>query len=259
MKFEIKSLIGFSVAAGILLAGYSFRSVNTDVEFVEGKAPNILLIMADDMGYADIGCYGSEVATPNLDRLAAKGIRFRQFYNGARCCPTRASLLTGLYPHQAGIGLMTNDPEDSTAYQYNLPGYQGSLNNKCVTIAEVLKSRGYQTMMSGKWHVGYHDREKWPLQRGFDKYYGVLAGAANYFNPTELRGLTLMNEPVKPEGKDFYLTDALTDHAIQFINESHQQTKAPFFMYQSALAIERLAAGRRQIPWKIQNRLEDAS
>jgi arylsulfatase A-like enzyme len=187
--------------------------------------------MADDMGYSDIGCYGSEIATPNLDRLATGGIRFRQFYNGARCCPTRASLLTGLYPHQAGIGHMTNDPEDSTAYQYNLPGYQGSLNNKCVTIAEVLKSKGYQTMMSGKWHVGYHDRQKWPLQRGFDKYYGILAGAANYFNPAGLRGLSLMNEPVKPEGEDFYLTDALTDHAIGFLNENHQQAKAPFFMY----------------------------
>ncbi|TDQ07500.1 arylsulfatase [Pedobacter metabolipauper] len=232
MKFEIKRLIGFSIAAGILLAGYSFRSANAvNTKPVLEKAPNILIIMADDMGYSDIGCYGSEIATPNLDQLAASGIRFRQFYNGARCCPTRASLLTGLYPHQAGIGHMTNDPEDSTAYQYNLPGYQGSLNNKCVTIAEVLKTRGYQTMMSGKWHVGYHDRQKWPLQRGFDKYYGILAGAANYFNPTGLRGLTLMNEPVKPKGKDFYLTDALTDHAIDFLNENHQQTKAPFFMY----------------------------
>ncbi len=231
MVFNIKKTIGFSVLAAVLLAGYSFRSTGVDKTPSLEKAPNILLIMADDMGYADIGCYGSEIATPNLDQLAKEGIRFRQFYNGARCCPTRASLLTGLYPHQAGIGHMTNDPEDSTAYQYNLPGYQGSLNNKCVTIAEVLKARGYQTMMSGKWHVGYHGREKWPLQRGFDKYYGILAGAANYFNPTGLRGLTSMNEAVEPEGKDFYLTDALTDHAIQFLDERQQQAKSPFFMY----------------------------
>lgn len=230
MNHKIKQIIGFSVAAGILLAGYAFKSSGTKTP-PPGKAPNILLIMADDMGYADIGCYGSEVATPNLDQLAAGGIRFRQFYNGARCCPTRASLLTGLYAHQTGIGHMTNDPEDSTAFQYNLPGYQGSINTKCVTIAEVLKPRGYQTMMSGKWHVGYHDRQKWPLQRGFDKYYGILAGAANYFNPTDLRGLTFMNEPVMPEGKDFYLTDAITDHAIRFLDRNHQQAKSPFFLY----------------------------
>lgn len=232
IKFEIKKLLIFSIATGILLAGFAFRSTQSlGAKPLPEKAPNILLIMADDMGYADIGCYGSEIATPNLDWLAAGGIRFRQFYNGARCCPTRASLLTGLYPHQTGIGHMTNDPEDSTTYNYNLPGYQGSLNNKCVTIAEVLKSRGYQTMMSGKWHVGYHDRQKWPLQRGFDKYYGILAGAANYFAPTGPRGLTLMNDPVQPEGSDFYLTDAITDHAIQFLNENHQAAKAPFFMY----------------------------
>jgi len=232
MKSEIKKLLLFSIVSGTLLAGFAFRSTHTPAaKALAQKAPNILLIMADDMGYADIGCYGSEIATPNLDRLAAGGIRFRQFYNGARCCPTRASLLTGLYPHQAGIGHMTNDPEDSTAYNYNLPGYQGSLNNKCVTIAEVLKSRGYHTMMSGKWHLGYHGRQKWPLQRGFDKYYGILAGAANYFSPTGPRGLTLMNDPVQPEGPGFYLTDAITDHAVQFLNENREAIKTPFFMY----------------------------
>jgi len=195
------------------------------------KAPNILLIMADDMGFADIGCYGSEVATPNLDKLAAGGIRFRQFYNNARCCPTRASLLTGLYPHQAGIGHMSNDPEDSTSFNYNLPGYQGALNKKCVTIAEVLKTKGYQTLMSGKWHVGYHGEQRWPLQRGFDKYYGLLAGATNYFNPSGGRGLMLMNNKIAPEGENFYLTDALTNYAIKFLDENKQENKAPFFMY----------------------------
>jgi len=194
------------------------------------KAPNILLIMADDMGFADIGCYGSEVATPNLDRLAANGIRFRQFYNNARCCPTRASLLTGLYPHQAGIGHMSNDPEDSTSFNYNLPGYQGSLNNKCVTIAEVLKTKGYQTLMSGKWHVGYHGEQRWPLQRGFDKYYGLLAGATNYFNPSGGRGLMLMNDKIQAGGYHFYLTDAITDYAVKFLNENKKESKAPFFM-----------------------------
>ncbi|MGM9478371.1 arylsulfatase [Pedobacter sp. GSP4] len=195
------------------------------------KSPNILLIMADDMGYADIGCYGSEIATPNLDKLAANGIRFRQFYNNARCCPTRAALLTGLYPHQAGIGHMSNDPEDSTSFNYNLPGYQGSLNNKCVTIAEVLKSKGYQTLMSGKWHVGYHGEQRWPLQRGFDKYYGLLAGATNYFNPSGGRGLMLMNDKIQPTGDNFYLTDAITDYAVKFLDENKKENKSPFFMY----------------------------
>ncbi|MFT3902202.1 MAG: arylsulfatase [Niabella sp.] len=199
--------------------------------FAQDKRPNIVLIMADDMGYADIGCYGSEIHTPNIDGLAANGLRFRQFYNAARCCPSRASLMTGLYPHQAGIGHMTNDPEDSTAFNYGVPAYQGSINNESVTIAEVLKSVGYNTLMTGKWHLGYHDPQKWPLQRGFDKYYGILAGAANYFNPTGKRGLTYMNEPVSPEG-EFYITDAFTNYAIKFINENIQQKeRKPFFLY----------------------------
>src|SRR5262245_23820166 len=108
--------------------------------------PNILIIMADDLGFSDLGCYGSEIATPNVDGLAKKGVRFTQFYNTARCCPTRASLLTGLYPHQAGVGHMVGD--------YKLPGYRGRLNDRCVTIAEVLKPAGYRTYLSGKWHVG---------------------------------------------------------------------------------------------------------
>ncbi|WP_262919489.1 sulfatase-like hydrolase/transferase [Niabella hibiscisoli] len=159
-------------------------------------------------------------ADSNLDKLAKNGLRFKQFYNSARCCPSRAALLTGLYPHQAGIGHMTNDPEDSTAFNYGVPAYQGDINNQSVTIAEVLKSAGYTTFMTGKWHLGYHDPSRWPLQRGFDKYYGILAGASNYFHPTGERGLTLMNKSVEPEGDDFYITDAFTNYAIKFINEN---------------------------------------
>lgn len=198
----------------------------------QDKRPNIILIMADDMGFSDIGCYGGEVQTPNLDKLAQNGLRLKQFYNSARCCPSRAALLTGLYPHQAGIGHMTNDPEDSTAFNYGVPAYQGDINNQSVTIAEVLKSAGYQTLMTGKWHLGYHDPSRWPLQRGFDKYYGILAGASNYFHPTGERGLTLMNKRVEPEGDDFYTTDAFTSYAIKFINENKSaQQKKPFFLY----------------------------
>ena len=218
MKRKVYFLIGVLVMWSMLLQA-------------QDKRPNIVLIMADDMGYADIGCYGGEIETPNLDRLAADGLRFRQFYNNARCCPSRASLMTGLYPHQTGIGHMTNDPEDATAFDYGVPSYTGNLNFESVTIAEVLKSAGYQTLMTGKWHLGYHDRNLWPLQRGFDKYYGILAGAANYFTPTGPRGLTLMNDRVEPTGDDFYLTDALTDYAIQFINENQEVGAQPFFLY----------------------------
>src|SRR5437762_955726 len=119
--------------------------------------PNVLLILADDLGYSDLGCYGGEIATPNLDRLAAGGLRFRQFYNCARCCPSRASLLTGLYPHQAGVG----DMNAQTA----APGYRGFPQPNTVTIAEVLRAAGYHTSMVGKWHVGDNLS---PIDRGFD-------------------------------------------------------------------------------------------
>src|SRR5215831_10096109 len=109
--------------------------------------PNILLILADDLGYSDLGCYGGEIHTPNIDALAKNGLRFTQFYNCARCCPSRASLLTGLYPHQAGVGDMTADQ--------GKPGYRGSLQPNTVTMAEVLRSAGYRTLMCGKWHLSH--------------------------------------------------------------------------------------------------------
>ena len=135
------------------------------------ERPNIVLILADDMGFSDLGCYGSGISTPNLDSLAYGGLRYTQFYNGARCCPSRACLMTGLYPHQAGLGWMTTS-------RYDLPGYRDELNDSCVTIAEVLRASGYHTYMTGKWHL-CHDitpqgpRYDWPLQRGFEKFYGI--------------------------------------------------------------------------------------
>ena len=192
--------------------------------------PNIVLIMADDMGYSDIGCYGGEISTPNLDRLAANGLRFSQFYNTARCCPTRASLLTGLYPAQTGMGMMTEDD--------GLPGYRGELNQQCVTIAEVLKAAGYATYMSGKWHVSRHLEDvdslkyNWPRQRGFDKFYGTIIGAGSYWDPFTLARdntyVTPENDPdYQPER--YYYTDAISDNAIRYVGQ-HREGK-PFFMY----------------------------
>jgi len=183
--------------------------------------PNIVLIMNDDMGFSDLGCYGSEIATPSLDRLGKGGIRFTQFYNCARCCPSRASLLTGLYPHQAGIGHMVQDR--------GVPSYQGYLNDHCMTIAEVLRRERYCTYMSGKWHVG-EQRPHWPLDRGFEKYYGLISGASNYFELSRGRVMARDNTPIKPEEEDFYLTDAISENAARFVGE-YARHKSPFFLY----------------------------
>ena len=193
--------------------------------------PNIVYILADDMGFSDIGCYGGEIATPNLDALAKGGLRFTQFYNTARCCPTRASLITGLYPHQAGIGHMMEDR--------NLEGYTGNLNKNCVTIAEALKPAGYKSYAVGKWHVtnvtkpkSDADKFNWPLQRGFDRFYGTIHGAGSFFDPNTL---TRDNQYISPFAdseyptEGYYYTDAISDHASRFIRE-HDKAK-PFFLY----------------------------
>ncbi|MFV0378642.1 MAG: arylsulfatase [Mangrovibacterium sp.] len=196
------------------------------------QKPNIILIMSDDMGFSDLGCYGGEIHTPNLDKLAQTGVRFTQFYNTARCCPTRASLLTGLYPQQAGIGHMTRSPENPEDYDIGLPGYRGVLNRNCVTIAEVLKGAGYSTLMTGKWHLGMNAADEWPLQRGFDKYYGILPGACNYFKPEHPRGITEGNDTISVSDPDYYTTDAFTENAIRFIGQSQKENPdKPFFLY----------------------------
>lgn len=193
------------------------------------EKPNILLIMADDMGFSDLGCYGSEINTPHIDRLAYEGLRFTQFYNAARCCPTRASLLTGLYPHQVGMGGMVAKSEG----QKPEGAYQGYLNKHCVTIPEVLKEEGYTTLMSGKWHVGEF-QPAWPLDRGFDRYWGLISGAANYFNVTKtknhkpIRTMAEDNEAIPLPTENFYMTNAITDHAIEMLEENKNK---PFFQY----------------------------
>ncbi len=176
------------------------------------------------MGFSDLGCYGGEVHTPNLDGLAQDGLRLTQFYNTARCCPSRASLLTGLHPHQADVGHMMLDD--------GVDGYLGDLNQNAVTIAEVLREAGYGTFMSGKWHVTRHFHDpthNWLCQRGFDEFYGILTGACSFFQPNTL---TLDNEHIEPPPGPFFLTDAISDQAASQVRRHvEQRPEQPFFQY----------------------------
>ncbi|HVU56431.1 MAG TPA: arylsulfatase [Puia sp.] len=206
------------------------------------RRPNIIVILADDMGFSDAGCYGSEIHTPNIDYLAARGIRYTRFYNTSRCCPTRASLLTGLYNQQAGIGKMT-DAEDE-------PGYLGHITQNAVTLAEVLKTAGYHTAMSGKWHVSNTDGlkdpqaqldwlnhhterdsfsplDQYPTNRGFDKYFGTIWGVVDYYDPFSLVSGTT---PIRSVPQNYYHTDAINDTAVAYI-EGYAHSDAPFFLY----------------------------
>ena len=171
------------------------------------------------MGYADLGCYGSEIQTPNIDRLAAQGTQFTQFYTTSRCCPSRASLLTGLYPHQTGVGHLDLD--------LGHPSYQGNLNNQCLTMAEVLQPEGYTTLVSGKWHVGM-DTAVWPVNRGFKKSFFTHSGG-NYFNTKNTKLFTDTTR-YHSDNEDFYLTDAITDKAIEFVSQESKDDN-PFFLY----------------------------
>lgn len=207
--------------------------------------PNILVILTDDMGFSDLGCYGGEIHTPNIDQLGAQGLRYTQFYNGARCCPTRASLLTGLYPHQAGIGHMEQP-------RGKLEGYQGDLSRNALTLAEMLKTAGYGTYAVGKWHVTpfnaklewsrqpVRSQDNWPLQRGFDRFYGIISGGGSYFEPSSLARdntrITVQND-LEYQPKSYYFTDAITDQAVNLLAAHHEnQPGQPFFMYLAHLA-----------------------
>ena len=205
------------------------------------QKPNIILILADDMGYSDIGCFGSEIKTPNIDRLAAGGLMMTGMYNAARCCPSRASLMTGLYPHQTGVGdMLQND---------GLPGYQTRLNNQCVTLAEVLSSAGYHCFISGKWHLG-NEPEGWPMKRGFHRQYPSNGTTGHYFGIVRGRDLviedTLRETPGEwikageieykllknDDGSQWYFTDAVTGRAIKYMNELQKtDPEKPFFLY----------------------------
>lgn len=186
------------------------------------EKPNIIVILADDLGFSDLGCYGGEVRTPVLDKMARQGVRMTQMYNSARSCPSRANLLTGLYPHQTGLGHM-----DATrpAWPKGYAGFRSNSDN--VTIAEVLKGAGYFTAMSGKWHLG---KTANPIQRGFQEYYGLLGGFNSFWNPDVYTRLPKDRAPRQYKEGEFYATNVITDYAIDFINQAHQEEK-PLFLY----------------------------
>jgi len=183
--------------------------------------PNVVLILADDLGYSDLGCYGSQLHTPNIDQLGTSGLRFTQFYNASRCCPSRAALLTGLYPHEAGIGIMTGRSAN----------YAGDLSRNAVTLAEALDSAGYASYMTGKWHVtpwrpNALNQMQSPIARGFDNFYGIIQSVRSHYNPPSLMQDMTVLPP--PQG-DYLLVDAVTDHAVKYLTE--QKTDKPFFTY----------------------------
>ncbi|MBF8192078.1 arylsulfatase [Nonomuraea sp. K274] len=186
--------------------------------------PNVLVILADDMGYSDVGCYGGEIGTPHIDGLADRGVRLTNFYNTARCSPSRASLLTGLHPHQTGVAELVNN--DGPA------GYPGSLTERCATLAEAFRAAGYRTHMTGKWHLS-NEREQpdgtWPTRRGFDRFWGTISGAGSYFQTTTLHDGEIPI-PLSELGEDFYYTDEIGSHAAGAIRDAAAHGQ-PFFGY----------------------------
>lgn len=228
------------LAIAAIFSAFTLRKNNRHV--AKDPRPNIIIILADDLGFSDIGCYGGEINTPNLDYLAANGVRFSNFYNTSRCCPSRASLLTGMYNHNAGIGEMTEDR--------HLPGYRGHITDSVATIAGLLKQAGYRTAMSGKWHVSntveqatkeaqlkwlnhqmdaplFSPIEQYPTNRGFEKYFGNIWGVVDFYDPFSLVSGTT---PIKNIPKDYYHTNAINDTAVAYIKELSNRDK-PFFLY----------------------------
>ena len=199
----------------------------------EGKTsrnerPNIIIILADDMGFSDLGCTGSEIETPNLDHLARQGLLFTNFYNTSRCCPSRAALLTGQYQWDAGMGHMTY-----TKSKY--PEYQQVMNMNNATIAELLRQTGYQTVTTGKWHLG-NNRDYWPDKRGFDNFYGTPTGGGIYFYPSKFYDRSVYSDGKRIEpGEAWFSTDGFTDYAIDFITKKRNKER-PFFMYVAYIA-----------------------
>lgn len=208
----------FSTAIALLALIASALSVHA-ADAPGAPKPNILLIVADDLGYSDLGCYGSEIRTPHLDQLAERGVRLTQFTSTGRCCPSRASILTGHYPHRVELGHMTFDAGQ--------PGYRGRLAEHAPTMAEVLAPAGYRAFISGKWHLGTKD----PTQHGFEEFYGTLVSASTFWDPERYIRLPTGRPNLATDPKTFYGTDALTDHALAFIDLARETPDRPWFLY----------------------------
>lgn len=212
------------------MTGTFFAIAGSPLAASNPSSPNIVLIMADDLGFSDLGCYGGEIKTPHIDSLAEKGTRFTRFYNTGRCCPSRAALMTGKHQHSVGIGWMT-------AVDEHRPGYRGQLTPDIPTLAELLRQNGYATAISGKWHLtldlSYRGIENpkpngsWPTERGFDRFFGTLAGGGGYWKNSIESVFLDTEQQTLPDG--FYYTHAITEHAVRFIEE-HEANK-PFFLY----------------------------
>jgi len=195
--------------------------------------PNILLILVDDMGYSDLGCYGSEINTPQIDKLAKQGVRFADFYVSSLCAPTRAMLLTGVDNHQNGLGTM---PPGHTGNQYLKPGYEGYVNDRVILLPEVLQDNGYHTYMSGKWHLGHHEKD-YPINKGFEKSFALLGGGCGHFSnafalsPAEepVTFFVRDNEIIEKLPDDFFSTKDFTNEMINYIIK--QEDDVPFFGY----------------------------
>ena len=195
-------------------------------------APNVLVILLDDTGFANLGCYGSTIETPNMDALAANGLRYNNFHVTPLCSPTRASILTGRNHHAVGISTITGFGDSG------FPNQRGQVSRHAATLAEMLGEEGFATFALGKWHLnrsadysaaGPHD--EWPLQRGFHRFYGFLSGGTPQFYPE----LTYDNHAVTPSrnpSEGYHVTDDLVDHAIEFVNDlRYSRPETPFFMY----------------------------
>jgi len=229
--------IGSRFGAACFAAFVAVTTVAAGQTPAQERRPNFVVIVLDDLGFSDLGCYGGEIRTPNIDGIAAEGLRFTRFYNASRCCPTRASLLTGLYPHQVGLARNGRD-----------------LSRDGATIAETLRAAGYQTAMSGKWHLSetkplddkadgprhmawlnhqadfdrpFADVNSYPINRGFDRHYGTIWGVSDYFDPFSLVDGT---EPVREPPADFYMTDAITAKAVEYVRTMAEEAR-PFFLY----------------------------
>jgi arylsulfatase len=199
----------------------SLPAAATFASAAPAKRPNILLLLADDLGYSDPGCYGGEIETPNLDRLAKGGVRFTQLYNNARCCPSRAALLTGQHPHAVGMGNMTS-PKPRPEF----PGYTGQVPASVPFLPGVLRESGYTTLMAGKWHLGAPG----PIERGFDEYYGMVHGFDSFWDSAKYTRLPAGRATI-PWKEPFYATDAITDHALGFMKQARGSKDKPWFLY----------------------------